>query len=380
MKMIVHIVPLIGEKSEYGGPARGTLKQAAAQRERGEQVRVLSLTNAVEGSSGQSRWNNEYTQLYPSRRVPFIPGFAGLIAFSPFRWIWNNRAHIGIVHLHCGREVWPLMAALVLRFLGIDYIFQTHGMLSPRNSLATRVYDQMLTRWSVGGASAVLFLTNYEHAELSSWSWMPPLKQVVNGVDEIASSGPPSIDTPRMKVITTCRLHPRKRVESLIEAILRVQKDGVDAELTIFGPDEGSLTRCRELIAEAPALVRYGGALEYGQVTRELTRHNVYVLPSVNEPFPNSLLEGLAAGLICITTNSCGLAPYISEARAGIVCEPGADSIATALISVSELSAIERRRMSMRAIELCKNKFSMPAIVDTLDCVYQEVASKGALR
>ena len=40
---ILHIVPLIGTNAEYGGPARGTMRQADALTENGHTVSVLSL-------------------------------------------------------------------------------------------------------------------------------------------------------------------------------------------------------------------------------------------------------------------------------------------------------------------------------------------------
>jgi len=76
-----------------------------------------------------------------------------------------------------------------------------------------------------------------------------------------------------------------------------------------------------------------------------LGRDQIYVLPSYFEGMPLTLLEAMAAGLPCVTTNRCGMRDVITPGQNGILIEPGdAGALARA---VSELVVSTPRRIRL---------------------------------
>lgn len=99
----------------------------------------------------------------------------------------------------------------------------------------------------------------------------------------------------------------------------------------------------------------------------ELRRAHVYVLPSVDEPFPMSVLEALSVGTPAVVTASNGLARDIADASAGRVVD-GAAGLAPAVRELLDPAVNEKASAAAR--KLAAEAFSMEAVLDTLLAVY----------
>lgn len=66
-------------------------------------------------------------------------------------------------------------------------------------------------------------------------------------------------------------------------------------------------------------VVSYGGALAYAEALRAYAKVAVYVLPSVDEPFAMTVIEGLSAGTPVVCTVTCGIADEVAHRGAAIV-------------------------------------------------------------
>jgi glycosyltransferase involved in cell wall biosynthesis len=60
---------------------------------------------------------------------------------------------------------------------------------------------------------------------------------------------------------------------------------------------------------------------------------SVFVLPSVRETYPMSVLEAMSVGLPVVVTDDCGLAPLVDRTQCGVVTDPGARALAAAVES-----------------------------------------------
>jgi glycosyltransferase involved in cell wall biosynthesis len=276
-----------------------------------------------------------------------------------------------IVHIHAGRDIWPLAIMVLLRVLRVPYVVQSHGMLVDKGGRMMRVFDGILTRTSLAGSTLVYYLTPYERRQIEGQFPGLTYQHLVNGVDAPLDHRDPSSDE-GLRVVFVSRLHPRKNAIDLARAVADLRSEGIDVEATFFGPDEGSAPALVDFIAESgrAEAIRYSGAIPYSEVRDALSAFNVFVLPSIEEPFPNSLLEAMASGLAVVCTKSCGLAPYIEEAKAGLVVEPGQRSIAQALRQLASDSSM-RERLAERALQLAKERFSMASVGDVLERTYQ---------
>jgi glycosyltransferase involved in cell wall biosynthesis len=153
------------------------------------------------------------------------------------------------------------------------------------------------------------------------------------------------------------RLDPVKNIENLIVACARLK---VPLVIYGFGPLEDDL---KALARETGADVAFKGVVANSELLRRHHDHTIYVLCSVREGMPKSLIEAMASGLICVGTKVSGIMELIEDGRTGYLIDGfDADAIEQRLRWVLDnfdpevgrhASAIVHRNNSLdRAIEL----------------------------
>jgi glycosyltransferase involved in cell wall biosynthesis len=366
---IVHVVTLVGDDGAYGGPvsvATGHLGELAA---RGHEVELLALWRGAAAAPGEL----DGVPLRTRRARALVPGQGFLGLFHPLFALdlWRRLRGADVVHVHAGRDLVSLAALAVAVLRRRPFVVQTHGMVQPRRAAVARLFDRVYVPL-LRRARRALVLTAQEEAGLREvfGRKAPPLLRLPNGV-RVTDTGEPRADSG--DVLYLARLHERKRPETFVEMAALVHKEAPGARFTMHGSDEGSLAAVLDLV-EARGLtgtVTYAGPLDHATAVRRTAAASVYVLPSVNEPFPMSLLEALAAGTPSVCTESCGIAPELAARRAALVTDGSPESLAEAVLSLLNDPALRHRlaRAGHRAID---EAFSITAVADRLETVYTD--------
>ncbi|MEU3632598.1 glycosyltransferase [Streptomyces fradiae] len=371
---VLHAVTLHSPTGAFGGPVRVALNLAHGLRERGHHPRLLALADGF-GPVPPTEVEGVPARLYPARRL--LPlGFSGIT--SPALLTRAGRLVRGadLVHVHLARDLVTLPVALAALRAGVPLVLQTHGMVDPSDRFLARVLDTLAVRRVLRGADAVLHLTAHERRGLDAvlGSPLPNAVRLVNGVPRQearpAPEGPP-------RILYAARLQARKRPCDFVAAAPEVLRRHPDARFVVAGPDEGELPAVRALIDRLGLRERVVcvGALGSAQVLDELRRAHVYVLPSVDEPFPMSVLESLSVGTPAVVTGSNGLASAVREAGAGRVVAD-ASGLAGAVLELLEPEAAVKASAAAHA--LAGSAFSMDAVVDGLLAVYGRAVARGA--
>ncbi len=211
-----------------------------------------------------------------------------------------------------------LDAALTAGRLGVPYVLQPHGMLAPDSRKLAWAIDRFAVRRAFGGAAACLALSTSEREQLSRDFGAPKVVELGNGVE--LPAGLQSSNPATVVCLFAARLHPRKRVAHFIAAAGTLLAEGIDADFTIIGADDGDLATVRRALGGAPSLarerIRYEGAMPREEALTRIAACSVYVLPSVHEPFPMSAIEAISLGKPTVITDTNGLTdlPYDSGA------------------------------------------------------------------
>ena len=110
----------------------------------------------------------------------------------------------------------------------------------------------------------------------------------------------------------------RKGQDILIQAINEMENKWKDvAEFWIIG----SITKNRKEEYEKCSLVKVLGEKSHSEVM-ELYKHiDVVVCPSLNDPLPVVVAEGMQQKKVCIVSDMTGMAIFISQYEDGLVCE-----------------------------------------------------------
>lgn len=377
---ILHVVTLVDDRASYGGPLTVALGHCTELRRRGHEPLLVAGWRGV--GSPPTLLEGVPARLFPVR--PMVPGlrFASLYSASMHAWLLRHAKDFDVAHLHLARDLVPLVAASVLRRAGVPYLVQTHGMIRPDARLSAKVIDRLATVPTMKAAARLLSLTTTEDGDVTrvAGDGRAPTR-LRNGIDVRSAVEHPEDDSGRpLDVLFLARLHPRKRVLAFAEAAEVLIAGGVAADFSVVGPDDGDLPKLSEFIKARPTLngrLRYEGALRHEDAVDRLRRADVYVLPSVNEPYPMSVLEALAAGVPVICTDNCGLAPSLREMGAAEVVSSTQDGLVTGLRRVLTDPAY-RGRLTCRAREAAGEEFSLPAVISDLEQHYEGARTEAS--
>lgn len=369
---VLHVVTLISPDGAYGGPVRVATNQARALHSAGNDVLLIGGARGYGEGESPAFLSDVKHRLFASRvAIPGV-GFAGYAAPSMLDWIRRHGRDFDVAHVHLARDLTVLPAAMLLQRLGVPTVLQTHGMVDPSSKPAARLLDALATRRTMRRAKRILFLTETEREDLHAVAG-PDLVtgELVNGVPIPHDSGPRDHKRP-LEVAFIARLHPRKRALIFAKSALDLIPRYPEVTFSIAGPDEGSGDELRHLhvTAGSPPSLRISGALPPEDVSGRLSEIDLYVLPSIDEPFPMSILEAMSHGKPVIVTRSCGLAPAIERAEAGIVVGNEQGELTHAIQTFLD-SAELRVKAGAKARKLIEDHFSIDAIAASLEAIYR---------
>jgi glycosyltransferase involved in cell wall biosynthesis len=371
---ILQIVTLISADGAYGGPARVAANQADALRALGHTVMVAGGWRG-KGAPPLRRTPND-PHLF--KVWPVVPraGFAGLTAPKLLAWVNNQLVSIDVVHLHLARDLVTLPVAGVVLAHGIPLVVQTHGMIDRSNRLLAKPLDVLITRRVLRNAAALLYLTDGEAVDLASVAGEKlRLEHVTNGVPGALIVRAAEVDA-KPEVLFLARLHPRKRPDVFVRMAKILLAQGVSARFAMVGPDEGALP---SVTGQGVPDVPWEGSISPEEVIGRLSRASVYVLPSVEEPYPMSVLEAMSVGVPVVITESNGLAPLVRRTGAGLVTDTSAEALAVAVATLIADPAL-RTSAGAAAIEVARNEMQMSTVADRLVAIYTSAMARVAGR
>jgi glycosyltransferase involved in cell wall biosynthesis len=221
----------------------------------------------------------------------------------------------------------------------------------------------------LAGARSVAYLTPRERDSLTVVSrGRARLEELANGVPAGAPARPQA--TPH--VLYLARLAPRKRPVAFVQAAAALAAEFPAARFTLLGPDEGEGDAVRAAIAASGHAdrIRWDGPVAMEASVEHMRDASVYVLPSVDEPYPMSVLEAMSVGLPVVVTDTCGLAPFVTEHDAGVVVDDTVTALTAALRGLLADPAGAAAR-GARAAEAVRAHRSMTAIAERLESLYR---------
>ncbi|MFN3429740.1 MAG: glycosyltransferase family 4 protein [Candidatus Sericytochromatia bacterium] len=186
------------------------------------------------------------------------------------------------------------------------------------------------------------------------------------------------------------RLERRKGVEVMIDAFAKLRERHPDATLllagfsTDTGPGQASLLDYLKRRAGALGAldgVRFLGHVPYDELPRYYSGCDVFLAPSLYEPFGMVYLEAMACGKVAVGCDAGGVPEIIQHGQTGILVPPGdVESLAQALGGLVG-NPDRRRAIGERARQSVLQHFSLPVIAERTEARYAEaIAVRQARR
>lgn len=305
-----------------------------------------------------------------------------LISLSMKKWLKKEIKNYNVIHLHNLQSYQNNVAYHYARKYGIPYVLQAHG-LAPRimkRSMLKKLYNWVWGYSILKTASKAFALTKMEldeHKEMGVGE--DKIEIVPNGIDLSEYEAPPRRGEFRKKygikddekiVLYLGRIHKIKGIDLLVNAFAEIVEELDNVKLIIVGPDDGFLSILKRQIEglKIGNKILFTGPI-YGRDKLEAyVDADVYVLPSVYETFPTTVLEAWACGTPVIITDRCGIADIV-DGRAGCVVEYDKDQMRNAIIKILSDGEL-RRGFREEGRKLVKNEFGWERVVLDIEKIY----------
>ncbi len=175
------------------------------------------------------------------------------------------------------------------------------------------------------------------------------------------------------------RLHPKKGVDTLLQAWHQLGAEFDDWHLVIAGPDEnGYQTQLAKLVSELrlEQRVTFTGMLSGDRKAVALGNANLFVLPTHSENFGIVIAESLAYQVPVITTRE---APWseLTTYHCGWWIQDAREPLVEALTEAMKLSDSQRLVMGERGRQLIASKYTWQAVVHQMIAAYEWILRGG---
>jgi len=126
------------------------------------------------------------------------------------------------------------------------------------------------------------------------------------------------------KILTVARLHRYKGLNYLIEAMKTIRKEIPDVHLYIMGKgqEERNLKRLTDKLQLNSSITFLTKPIPNYEMPELYSECDIYVQPSIIEPYGIAVLEAMACGKPVVGTNVGGMRDTINE-ETGFLAEPG---------------------------------------------------------
>jgi poly(glycerol-phosphate) alpha-glucosyltransferase len=232
-------------------------------------------------------------------------------------------------------------------------------------------------------AACLRALSEAEAQSIRSYGLRNPICVIPNGVDlpDLRESDTKTQSESRKTLLYLGRLHPKKNISNLIrawnETFNSQPVSGDRWVLAIAGWDQGGYESELKHIAAGPSVVFLGP--QFGADKSECYRAcDAFILPSLSEGLPMTVLEAWAYAKPVLMTDECNL-PEGFSARAAVRIGCSSDEIAAGLKQLSEMNDDDREAMGIRGRTLAATNFSWPRIGEQMRDVYEWALGGGAV-
>ena len=285
-----------------------------------------------------------------------------------------RRERIALVHGNTGGSRRSIVLASWLS--GIPYVQHVRNPVKDaRNGFAFRVAARIVTNSDSIAAplrADPLFgrktITIYNAVDLSRYE---------QSDDRRAELG----STTRPVIGFVGQLVPRKGLDTLIRAMPAILRRHRDALLVVVGcapPGESPYEHeCRRLAAELGVLQQVHFTGYRRDVPAWMRTFTVFALPTRAEPFGKVVIEAMAAGCPVVVTAVGGIPEIVRDAALGTLVPPdAAGRVAEEVLRYLNDRDLARR-VGENAARHVRERFSMRAMIDQLEGLYESLIPAG---
>lgn len=182
--------------------------------------------------------------------------------------------------------------------------------------------------------------------------------------------------TGKLVLGTLSRLHPVKGIEILIDSLKLVAEQTKEWHLMIAGEKESPYAaRLIEYVNQAGLKDCCSFVGFQTDIYGYLDSIDIFVMPSLSEGLPQSLLQALSRGKPVIASGVGGIPEIVNNSSAILVEPNNADALSEAILKVFDSPKL-REELSRAAVKIMNQNFTMDKYIDSIVAIYMSQMSK----
>lgn len=383
---VLHVIPSLAPS--YGGPASAMPVLARGLAAAGVSVDVATVHD---GSEDDSKLQGVFQQDQGYRRISFPRRFAPYrISTALSRWLAAYVAEYDIVHVHAVFTHSSSAACRAAKNASVPFIVRPLGILNSwgmenRRPLLKKLFFKFLEKPAIDAAAGMHYTSRIEADDAARLHIRAPARVLPLGIDLSPYDQPaspaaffsrfPAADVAGPRVLFLSRIDRKKGIELLLHAFANFKIRFSSAHLIIAGDGPTELVASlRELatglkVADA---VTWTGFLTGDDRRAAFAAADVFCLPSYSENFGMALLEAMAAGLPCVSSDQVALGVEAAVENAVSLTSCDADQIARALEQIASQPE-QARLLGRKAWDYARSHHGMKEVGARLAAWYSEI-------
>ncbi len=381
---VLHVIPSLDKRD--GGPSHALPLMARSLAMQGITVDVVATITEEDARTkgiefGKRVEQEGCTVLFFKRQTKFYKASLPLHA-----WLRRHIKDYDLVHIHALFSFASIAAARVARARGVPYIIRPLGLL---NAYGMQQRRRVVKQWSfrllekplLDCAAAIHFTSAQERDEAACLRIKAPAQVIPLGIDLTPFQHLPAAEVFHQRfpetrgkeiILFLSRLDPKKGLELLMEAFETLQGTNPGIHLVIAGSGTGVYTDELRNLARRLAITditTWAGQLDGELKLSAFAAATLFVLPSHSENFGIALLEAMAAGVACVSSDQVALAHDGASVNALCMVKCDANEIAGAL-RILLRDGTARSEMASSAKKLAHQRYSLTVTGETLKTLY----------
>ena len=327
-----------------------------------ENSKILTIYSFMDVNSNEdlSSWGNLVIKLYKKKN----PFFYSSEVKNDILSSGNDILHIHGLwrYPHAFATSWKTRTNKVV-------LVSPHGMLDPyiikNQGFFKRVIGNLFfAKEAFKNIDCYHALSEAEFEAIRNHGINKPVAIIPNGVTMPTSIKEYRAIDQKKHLLFLGRLHPKKGVDMLIEAIAEIKKSNPklleDWVVDIVGWDQDNYFKKLKAIVDNNGLstdIKFHGGL-FGEAKEKMyATANAYILPSHGEGLPMTVLEAWSWGLPVIMTPQCNIPEgFLSEAA--IKIDNNKDSVKIGILTLLSMHTHDQKKMGFNGKQLVEKSFT----------------------
>jgi glycosyltransferase involved in cell wall biosynthesis len=284
---------------------------------------------------------------------------------------------VGVLHLNVAirASVWrKFILSNIARMFNVPTIVHLHGGGFDDEYATMSTATRLMTNSLFRHAAHYIVLGDYWREFISNTFALPvdKISIMLNAVPAPRHIPPRNFNHKPLKILFLGEVGARKGVPTLLEA-LGLLKHRTDWQCTIAGNGNLDLYRQQAALLGVAENIRFLGWQSPEQTERLLAEAQVLSLPSTAESLPMAVLEGMAHGLVVISTPVGAIPEVVEQGVSGLLHPVGDARALSEAFSLVLDNPLRAEKMSATAQVIFQEKLSMQPYCARLAALYQRV-------